>query len=169
MILTFSFFVFACGQTHTVNISFESNGGSSYEPISVNSGEMSYNPPIPAKAEFVFENWYTDAALTTLYTYSILESSTDLTLYAKYLSDSQTEYVIVTFATIGGSYIPNQVILAGTVPTQPEAPVKTGAEFSYWTIDTVAGYATYDFTLPLSSHTTLYAEYTTSDEYSEKN
>jgi len=167
-IIALSFFLLACGQTHTVSITFESNGGTAYALAQVNSDSPQYLPPTPQKTGFVFANWYIDSELTTLYTPSALVDNTELTLYAKYLADDQTELVIVTFATIGGTFIPNQVIASGSLPTQPTDPIRTGSEFDRWTIYMVNGYVDYDFTTPLTQHTTLNAEYNVTDAFSEK-
>lgn len=161
LLFSLSVFVLACGSSHTVSITFESNGGNTIATAQVNSDSPQYLPPTPQKTGFVFANWYIDSELTTLYTPDALEDNTELTLYAKYLADDQTEMVIVTFSTIGGTFIPNQVITFGTIPTKPEDPERVNSEFLYWQYysNVTGSYLNYNFTWPISEHFILYAEY----------
>jgi len=161
LILFVVVFAVACSQTHTVSIQFETNGGNSISTAKVNSESPQYLPPIPQKLGYVFENWYIDQSLSTIYNNDYLIDNKEFTLYAKYLSVEQTDYVIITFTTTGGTYIPNQTIASGGVATKPENPTIEGQEFDKWTFYNLATgyYEDFDFTTVLTEHTQLDAVY----------
>ncbi|EPM7559438.1 BspA family leucine-rich repeat surface protein [Enterococcus faecium] len=65
----------------------------------------------------------------------------------------------LTFDTNGGSEISGQRNITGKTWSVPDIPEKNGYIFDYWSIDT-EGNKPYDFTTPVSSSLTLYAQYT---------
>lgn len=77
--------------THTVT--FYMNGhGSPIEPITVNDGDTITAPTNPTASGFIFDGWYTNASLTTLYIFSNPVTS-DITLYAKWTNSSTLDEI----------------------------------------------------------------------------
>lgn len=68
-----------------VTISFETNGGTAIEPITIDTGTV---PTIPTttRSGYTFEGWYLDSGLTTRWDNTPISS--DRSLYAEWTSDS---------------------------------------------------------------------------------
>lgn len=64
-------------------ITFETNGGSKIDPVTVNEGYLLSKPQDPVKADHKFAGWYTDSALTKAYDFADAVAG-DMTLYAKW-------------------------------------------------------------------------------------
>jgi len=85
--LLFSVFLFACqDDDRMITITFESNGGSSVEPITASAGEEIDEPEIPEKEGYTFIAWFTDEEITEKFVFSTMPKS-DITLYAKWDQD----------------------------------------------------------------------------------
>ncbi len=69
------------------------------------------------------------------------------------------EQYTLTFDTNGGSEISGQRNITGKTWSVPDIPEKNGYIFDYWSIDP-EGNKLYDFTTPVLSSLTLYAQYT---------
>ena len=89
---------FAVGEIVSSTITFESNEGSSVTPITQNYGTSVSAPSAPTKTGYTFGEWYSDAELTSTYTFTTMPAS-DITLYAKWTIDSYA----VTFDNNTGS------------------------------------------------------------------
>ena len=110
-------------------INFNSNGGSKVNSINelYDSGVVAPNPPY--KAGYKFAGWYTDAKLTQLYSFTTMPA-TNITLYAKWIPN--TEYVI--------KYVTNGGINDSSNPTQYKygenkrlkSATRKGFEFIGW-------------------------------------
>jgi uncharacterized repeat protein (TIGR02543 family) len=72
-----------CDETVIRTVSFESNGGSAVASQTLANNDVAVKPAAPTKENFVFENWYSDEALTTLYDFNTPVTD-DITLYAKW-------------------------------------------------------------------------------------
>lgn len=64
-------------------VTFETNGGSAVEPITVLEGATAIMPAHPTKDEFVFAGWFVDAELETPFIVTT-PITADITLYAKW-------------------------------------------------------------------------------------
>ena len=64
-------------------ISFETNGGTSIASISQRYGSKLEAPMAPTRTGYTFAGWYSDAALTTEYTFLMMPAA-NTTLYAKW-------------------------------------------------------------------------------------
>ena len=75
------------GTVYTVT--FETNGGTTIDPVEVAKGDTLARPADPTKLGFDFENWYEDAALTLVYDFSepVMAS---FTLYANWTPVQQS-------------------------------------------------------------------------------
>jgi Listeria/Bacterioides repeat len=65
----------------TYTVTFDSNGGSVVAPETVNHNAQATLPTAPIRAGYSFDDWYSDATLTTPYVFTDLVT-TSITLYA---------------------------------------------------------------------------------------
>ncbi len=70
-------------ETTKYTVTFNSNGGSAVQPVSVISGEKLVMPSAPTYPGYVFMGWFTDKGLTTEFKSNTLITS-NITLYAKW-------------------------------------------------------------------------------------
>ncbi|MDO9629406.1 MAG: InlB B-repeat-containing protein, partial [Acholeplasmataceae bacterium] len=135
-------------------ITFESNGGSAVDPITLNVGTAVTAPTAPTKLGNTFGGWYSDAALATAYTFTTMPAN-NITLYAKWTVNNYT----ITFESNGGSVVTalNQAYNSAVVA--PTAPTKLGNTFGGWYSD-VALATAYTFTTMPANNITLYAKWT---------
>ncbi|MFA5670681.1 MAG: InlB B-repeat-containing protein [Balneolaceae bacterium] len=82
------------------NITLNTNGGNSMDPVVVHAGEAAVQPADPTREFFTFDKWYLDAELTQEYDFETLVYS-DFTLYAKWTPVDFT----ISFEVNGGQYI----------------------------------------------------------------
>ncbi|MBQ6781071.1 MAG: SUMF1/EgtB/PvdO family nonheme iron enzyme [Treponema sp.] len=143
--------------TGSCTVTFETNGGSAVTAQTVESGKTASEPTAPTKDGFTFGGWYTDSALTGVFSFSTAITS-NTTLYAKWISAAVPTFE-VTFETNGGSAVTKQVVASGGVAVLPSAsPTKTGSEFIGWYAD--SGFSIkYNFTTPITADTTVYARW----------
>ena len=133
-------------------VAFNSNGGSEVPSQHIGEGKRASRPQNPAKENFVFDDWYTEDVLVTVYDFSTPVTD-NITLYAKWLTPCT-----VAFDSNGGSEVPSQYIGEGKRASRPQNPTKTGFGFAGWFSDgglTIA----YDFDTPVTSNITLYAKW----------
>ncbi|MFA5536050.1 MAG: InlB B-repeat-containing protein, partial [Bacillota bacterium] len=108
-------------------ITFDSNGGSAVESITRDYGTTVAAPANPTKEGYSFKGWYSDAELTTPYTFTIIPAE-DLTLYAKWEINQYT----ITFDSDGGSAVDPITQNYNTAITVPADPTKEGYIFVGW-------------------------------------
>lgn len=90
----------------TYTVSFETNGGSEVPNQAIYAGNCAYRPENPTKEGYVFDDWYSDSALTEKYDFATAVTS-DITLYAKWSEMS----VIITIDTGSyGDYVVNRTV-----------------------------------------------------------
>lgn len=148
--------VYAKWEINQYTISFNSNGGSDITAITQDYNTVVVAPAVPTKIENVFDGWYNDLELTTIFAFTTMPSE-DITLYAKW---STIQYTI-SFNTNGGTEIDPIVLDYGTVVIEPTAPTKTGFEFAGWYRDIeLTNYYTFS-TMP-EENITLYSDWGTS-------
>ena len=116
---------------------FDSNGGTEVTSITTDGYSIIQFPENPTKEGYVFEGWFWDDEifLEPLTANSLLEEpiSSDMTLYAKWVSEETTNNLyVVTFDTAGGSTIDSQAILYGSKVVEPYEPTKLGYLFYGW-------------------------------------
>lgn len=133
---------------------FESNGGSAVSDVTLSAGNNLTMPTDPTRTGYTFAGWYKDYNLSEAFTASTSITS-DMTLYAKWLSDSETTYTI-TFESNGGSVIAPIEVYEGTAPAMPSEPTKTGYAFGGWYVDDALT-TKFTATSTISSDMTLYA------------
>lgn len=139
----------------TVNnytLSFNSNGGSQVAPIEANFNTPISAPANPTKLEAVFDGWYTDPELTTLFVFNTMPIGT--TLYAKWSINSYT----ITFDSNGGNAIAPINAEFGANINEPAAPINGEYNFIGWFIDSALTQR-YTFNTMGSGDITLYADW----------
>lgn len=72
----------------TVTVTFDTNGGSSIEPIEMESGSTLVLPADPTKEDNTFMGWYMDEDLIMPYN-SVYSINSDTTIYAKWISNDK--------------------------------------------------------------------------------
>ncbi|MBK7455202.1 MAG: InlB B-repeat-containing protein [Anaerolineales bacterium] len=91
--------LYAKWTANSYTITFNSNGGSAVAAITQPFGSVVSAPTAPTKAGNTFAGWYSDAGLTTAYTFTTMPAA-DITLYAKWTTlPTHT----VTFNANGGT------------------------------------------------------------------
>lgn len=69
-------------------VTFNTNGGSTIEPVAAAEGSKIHPPLRPTKDGFVFDNWYTDNELTQVFDFNTPING-NITLYAKWIEAEQ--------------------------------------------------------------------------------
>lgn len=135
-------------------VTFNSNGGSAVQAMSVAENETIVRPADPAKTGFAFEGWYKDSGLTQKWNFDTDTVNQALTLYAKWT----TSFYTVKFVTNGGSAVTDQNVAHGSAITKPAAPTKQDRAFDGWYKDSGLNEA-WDFESAITGPVTLYAKW----------
>ena len=156
--------------TNEYTIIFDTNGGSSIDPQSVEYGSKVIRPANPTKPEdndytYEFVGWYKDFDLSQEYNFDT-EITSSLTLYAKWYQigkHTTPNYFSVIFDSNGGSSVSGYEVQEGNKITKPTDPTKGATstetyEFGGWYID--AGFnKAFDFDTAITANLTLYAKW----------
>jgi uncharacterized repeat protein (TIGR02543 family) len=140
----------------TFTMTFETNGGSLIQSITLAAGSTITPPVDPNKSGFTFGGWYSDVGLSTPYTITTMPNQ-NITLYAKWNIVIVT--ATITFETSGGSIVAPLTQNVGTPVTAPAAPTRQGYTFAGWFSD-VALLTPYVFGNMPANPITLYAKWT---------
>jgi uncharacterized repeat protein (TIGR02543 family) len=138
----------------TYTITFNSNGGSSVTAIELEAGAAIPTLPTPTKADYNFDGWYSDEALTTAFTTTTMPEN-DFTLYAKWTPKT---YQMI-FNTNGGSAVTTIEAPYLSTITAPTNPTKKGYTFQSWHTDEALTSEPYVFGTMPSNGITLYAKW----------
>ena len=134
-------------------ISFNSNGGSAVSAITQNAGTAVTAPTAPTKTGMTFAAWYSDAGLTTPYTFSTMPAA-DITLYAKWTSNTYT----ISFVENGGTEVSNIDAYYDASVSKPANPTRTYYSFVDWYEDSELTIPYVFTTMPLDG-ITVYAKW----------
>ena len=140
-LIIFVILMTACGTgVDAVTISFESNGGSEVEPITVDAQSEVNLPMNPTKEGYNFDGWYLDNNTFEEPAIEILNSpiTSDLVLYAKWIpegQDPEIEEYIIKFNSNGGSLVDDILVEEGASFLMPNDPWQEGYVFSGWYFD----------------------------------
>ena len=108
-----------------VTVSFDTDGGSSVNAISIKKGD-SVTLPETKKEGFVFNGWYlNDEKIENTKTYD-----EDVTLKAKW--EKEIETYSITFDSNGGSSVESIKVECGKELKLPENPTRSGYSFMSW-------------------------------------
>jgi uncharacterized repeat protein (TIGR02543 family) len=138
-------------------ITFDSNGGSTVDPITDDFGANIAPPTNPTKAGYIFDDWYLDAGLTEpVVDYTI--PSQDVTVYAGW---DLITYDITYVMDGGTNNISNPATYTIETPTITlQNPEKSGYTFDGWFTDAGLTTEISEITLGTYGHITLYAGFT---------
>lgn len=138
--------------TNTYLVTFNMNGrGSQVSAQAVEEGNKATRPTDPSANGYTFDGWYSDSALTTLYSFNSNVTS-NLTLYAKWTANSETpeipdsgsetdkEIVIITNTPAANG---NSIYLKKTVSFDETTESYTITLESYATVPATSGETTY--------------------------
>ena len=134
-------------------ITFNVNGGSAVENLSVMHGTMASKPVDPTRDGYSFAGWYMDSDLVLEYDWNTLVYS-NLTLYARWIPTYE-----ITFNVNGGSAVEDISVIHGQKATKPTNPTKDGHTFAGWYKDSALTQA-YDWNSTVTGDLTLYAKWT---------
>ena len=137
---------------HTVT--FNSNGGTSIDPQTVQDGLTVRRPADPVKNDYVFDGWYLD---NDQYDFNKPVTG-DITLTAIYHRKPipQPNTYTVRFDTGEGSKVDPQTIIEGKTVIRPADPSMDGYDFQGWLLDG----KDYDWNTPITGDMTLTASWT---------
>lgn len=138
-----------------VTVTFDSQGGSTVAPITVEQGAKITRPADPIKGGFIFAGWFKEQTCLNAWDFQNNVVEANITLYAKWATEVST----VTFETNGGSTIEPVEVASGAALTKPTDPTKEGFTFENWYSDTALT-TVYDFSIPVTANLTLYAKWT---------
>ncbi|MFI3229834.1 MAG: InlB B-repeat-containing protein, partial [Bacillota bacterium] len=113
-------------------VAFETNGGSTIDPIDVNLYSKIDIPTEPTKDDYGFVSWYEDSTLSNEWNFTVDTVQDDMTLYAKWLP-----LVTITFYTNpegsanNSVYETRTVTEGGTLSSRPTVPSVEGSTGSW--------------------------------------
>ena len=143
--------LFAGWKDKEFTVTFDSQGGSEVDPITVKKGGTITKPINPTKEGDIFDGWYTEATTENLFDFTTPIMS-DLTLYAGWRHD----LFIVTFDSQGGSAVASQTIEKGQTVNRPDDPSKKYCTFNGWYTEQTLEHL-FNFSTPIVKDWTLYA------------
>lgn len=92
--LAMTMLLWGCGQSgEQYTIHFESNYGSDYDSLTVNSGKKITEPEAPVREGYTFLGWYRDAGLTKRWDFAKDKVSSKMSLYAGWDADTGDDIV----------------------------------------------------------------------------
>ena len=110
--------LYAKWTANSYTITFNTNGGSAVAAITQNYGTSVSAPTDPSKPGYTFSGWYSDARLTTGYTFTTMPPS-DMTLYAKWIAIAKGTNVSVFDGITGTTLLFDNVTDAGNYAVTP--------------------------------------------------
>lgn len=146
--------LYAKWTVNSYTISFEMNGGSSINRLTLNYDSIINITSDFTKTGHTFIGWYTDVSLTTAFSLTKMPAE-NLTLYAKWEINSYT----ISFESNGGSAISSITQVYDTVLAAPEDPIREGHTFAGWYVDAELNTSFIFSTVP-AADTVLYAKWT---------
>lgn len=137
--------VYAKWTINQYTVSFEANGGSIINPITLDFNTTASKPTDPTKVGYTFMGWFTDTNLTSEFNFST-PVITNIQLYAKWTINPYT----LTFESNGGTVV-NPITQNYQTPLALPTPVKDGFDFAGWYRDTQFSQVFNETTMPPES------------------
>ncbi|MEJ8305937.1 InlB B-repeat-containing protein [Saccharibacillus sacchari] len=140
----------------TMNVSFDTDGGTSIVPQKIGYGGKLTKPVQPTREGYTFLNWYEDAERATVFDFDTKTIIRDTVLYAAWTINRYD----VSFETNGAGTIPAQDVTYESKALKPDDPQKTGYSFGGWYANSELTQP-FDFAAtPIRADTKLYAKWT---------
>jgi uncharacterized repeat protein (TIGR02543 family) len=134
-------------------ITFETNGGTTIDPITQAYLSEVTAPEDPTKVGHTFSGWFSDVELATEYEFTTIPDH-DITIYAKWSVNTYT----ITFETNEGSTIAPAVYDYDEETEAPTAPTRATYTFAGWYSDEELT-TPYVFTTMPAENITIYAKW----------
>jgi uncharacterized repeat protein (TIGR02543 family) len=138
---------------NTYTLSFETNGGTLLEDITLSFGSAIDLPNNPTKEGHTFQGWYLDPQWTEMFSYQTMPAR-DLTVYALWSVNSYN----LSFETDGGSEVLPMILMYDQVIPQIDEPTKEGYIFAGWFLEPVL-MTPFTYTNMPAQHLTVYAKW----------
>jgi uncharacterized repeat protein (TIGR02543 family) len=128
------FLLFGCSDMikvlGTVELSYNSMGGSTHDPVYLERGTVCKDFATPTKSGYSFEGWFADELCSGEEVCDLeIEGGENITLYAKWSIKQYT----VSYNSNGGSHVGAITgVTYNTTITAPGVPTKTGYIFAGW-------------------------------------
>ena len=150
--------IYAKWNVISYTVTFDSGtDGSAVTSQSIDYNTVATLPTPPTKTGYTFDAWYSDAGLTTAWTFASDLITAAATIYAKWTIISYT----VTFDSgTDGSAVTSQSIDYNTVATLPTDPTRTGYTFDAWYSDVDCTILWIFASDVVTAATTIYAKWT---------
>src|SRR5690554_635965 len=133
-------------------ITYETNGGNNFNPITKNYGEE-ISLATPYRQGFTFAGWFADSNFDKEFTSSTMPAE-NITIYAKWLVNSVSVFIDKS----DGSEVELQIVEYGDIVKALEDPVRDGYKFLGWYSDLNFNNL-YDFNKKVTGTTFLYANW----------
>jgi uncharacterized repeat protein (TIGR02543 family) len=91
--------LYAVWSYNSYTVTFESNGGSAVNPVTVNYDSKITAPTAPTKDGYAFGQWYVDPEFTTAWSFTNKMPANDITLYARWLVQNSDNFINLTIAS----------------------------------------------------------------------
>lgn len=147
-------------QVTAFTVTFESNGGTYFSPVTVAANDYLKSLPTPSKNNFSFGGWFTDKNFYYSFDNRYTRIDRNLTLYAKWTASSHK----VSFSTGLGTKVNPIIVEDGGYLMQFQNPTRKGYAFNGWYTDEYCQYP-FNWNTRIYNDMTLYAGWTPVDEY----
>lgn len=155
-------------------VTFETNGGSAVQPLTVINGKTFARPEDPTKSEYGFIGWYSDSAFTKSYVFGTEVVTQDITLYARWGQSAENEFEVAFDLNYDGAEaLDSQMTVGGKLYSDNvTTPERSGYRFLGWWVsmygeeDKVAYSWTED--MVFSENMTLFAQWESTTTSSSK-
>ena len=120
-----------------------------------------------AKDGYIFDGWYTDSEFKNKFVEGTKMGTQDVTLYANWILDTSTKYVVTFMLNDGTDTIYTSTkVKENDKVTIPEIPTRDGYKFVNWyTTDNLI--EEFDFNTNITTDLTLYAGWETAPKYTK--
>jgi uncharacterized repeat protein (TIGR02543 family) len=121
----------ACTNAIEITISFDSNGGSSIQPITTDGVSSVTTPIDPVKEGYTFEGWFTNSEPTSLFDFTMMPAQ-NITIYAKW---KIITYTITYDLNEGMNHLNNPTSFNVESSINLFEPFRIGHTFTGWYLD----------------------------------
>ncbi len=160
--------LYAQWTSNSYTVSFDSNGGTAVANQTIVYGQTVSVPSAPTKTGYTFDGWYSDASLQTLYSFATPIGASNMTLYAKWTTNSYPVAYNGNGHTGGAAQAGSSHDYGSSVTVQGNSGglAKTGHSFAGWNTAADGTGTQYDEadTITIGAEgVTLYAQWSVND------